>query len=118
MPTIIDSLIVRLGLDTKDYNANKDKVKGGLKELGSEANNTQKQFSNVAIEASKFLAVIGGTVAIQQFIERTIEANSALHRLSVNLGLVTDDVSAWSNAAALAGGSTSGLQGTLDMSIE
>jgi len=113
--TIIDSLIVKLGLDTKDYNTSKDKVRGGLKDLGSEANNTQKQFSNVAFEVSKFLAVIGGTVAIQQFVEHTIQANSALHRLSVNLGLVTDDVSAWSNATSLAGGDAEGLQGTLDM---
>jgi len=115
MPTIIDSLIVKLGLDPKDFNANKDKVKGGLKDLSTESDKTGKGFSNAAFEASKFLAVIGGTVAIQQFIEHTITTNSELHRLSVNLGLVTDDVSAWSNAAALAGGSTAGLQGSMDM---
>jgi len=115
MPTIIDSLIVKLGLDPKDFNANKDKVKGGLKDLSTESDKTQKSFSNAAFEASKFLAVIGGTVAIQQFIEHTITTNSALHRLSVNLGILTDDVSAWSNATALAGGSAEGLQGSMDM---
>lgn len=115
MPTIIDSLIVKLGLDPKDFNSNKDKVKGGLKDLSSESDKTQKSFSNVAFEASKFLAVIGGTVAIQQFIEHTITTNSALHRLSVNLAILTDDVSAWSNATALAGGSAEGLQGSIDM---
>lgn len=115
IPTIIDSLIVKLGLDTKDYNTNKDKVKGGLKELGSEADKTEKEFSDLTVAATKFLAVIGGTVAIQQFIEHTIATNSELHRLSVNLGIITDDVSAWSNATALAGGSAAGLQGSMDM---
>lgn len=126
MPTIIDSLVVMLGLDTGDYDKQRAKVKRSGKELTddaasqsrkvSDANKSQgKSFEAVASQATKFLAVIGGTVAIKRFVEQTIESNAALNRLSLNLGQGVSDISAWSQATELAGGSAQGLQGTMSM---
>ena len=126
MATIIDSLLVKLGLDSSEFEAKKGKVDKGLKDTGSEAEKTggklkksgkdgAEGFENVAKSAAKFLAIIGGTMAVKRFIENQIEANAALDRFAQNLDQSANSISAWSNAAELAGGSTEGLQGTMDM---
>lgn len=126
MPTIVDSLLVKLGIDAKDYDAGKKKVDKGLKETGDEAEKAGKKlkktgkdgadgFEQVAKSATKFLAIIGGTVAIKRFVTDMIESNAALDRFSRNLESSANTVSAWSNAAELAGGTAEGLQGTMDM---
>lgn len=126
MATIIDSLLVTLGLDPSGFNAGKAKVDKGLKDTGNEADKTGDKlknagkkgaegYENVAKSAAKFLALIGGTMAVKRFIEQTVESSAALDRLAQNLKENVDTVSAWSNAAEVAGGSASGLQGSLDM---
>jgi len=122
MPTIIDSLLIKLGYDTSAVTAGAAKVDKALKQTGSTADDASKQlkknsdgFENVAKSAVKFLAVIGGAATVKRFAEQLIESSAALDRLSKNLGESVDTVSAWSNAAELAGGSASGLQGTMSM---
>lgn len=126
MATIIDSLLVKLGLDSSEFSTGKNKVDKGLKDTGAEADKTGAKlkktgkdgaegFENVAKSATKFLAIIGGTMAVKRFIEQTVESSAALDRLSQNLSANVATVSAWSNAAELAGGSAAGLQGTMDM---
>jgi len=126
MATIIDSLLVKLGLDSSEFNAGKSKVDKGLKDTGSEADKAGAKlkktgkdgaegFENVAKSAVKFLALLGGTMAVKRFAEQMIESSAALDRFSKNLGDSANTVSAWSNAAELAGGTAEGLQGTMDM---
>ena len=126
MATIIDSLLVKLGLDSSEFDAKKSKVDKGLKDTGGEADKTGAKlkksgkdgaegFETVAKSAAKFLAIIGGTMAVKRFIENQIEANAALDRFAQNLNQGVNSISAWSNAAELAGGSAEGLQGTMDM---
>lgn len=125
MPTIIDSLRVTLGLETSQFKKGQADVQKGLKQTGDEAEKTGKKlkqtgkdgaegFEDIAKSATKFLAMIGGATALKQFIADTIEATTQLSRFSRNLGESASNVSAWSNAAELAGGSAAGLQGTLD----
>lgn len=126
MATIIDSLLVTLGLDSSDFDNGKNRVEKGLKSTGNEAEKTGaklkksgkdggESFDKVAKGAAGFLAILGGTVAVKRFIEQTVESNAALDRLSQNLNASVSTVSSWSNAAELAGGSAEGLQGTFDM---
>ena len=126
MATIIDSLLVKLGLDSSEFDAKKSKVDKGLKDTGGEADKTGAKlkksgkdgaegFENVAKSAAKFLALIGGTMAVKRFIENQIEANAALDRFAQNLDQSANGISAWGNAAELAGGSAEGLQGAMDM---
>lgn len=101
MATVIDSLLVTLGLDSSKFEAGTKKVDKGL--------------GDITKSATKFLAVIGGSYAMKRFIEQQVESSAALDRLSRNLNENVSTLSAWSNAAEGAGGSASGLQGTLDM---
>lgn len=126
MPTIIDSLLVTLGLDGSSFKKGKAEVDKGLKETGNEADKTGAKlkktgkegaegFNEVAKSAAKFLAIIGGTMAVKRFAEQLIESSAALDRFSKNINQNASEVSAWSQAAELAGGSAEGLQGTMDM---
>ncbi len=126
MATIIDSLLVTLGLETSSFDSKRAKVDKSLKTTRDEADKTGKQFKKVGKDgaesyaalakgAAAFLAVIGGASAIKSFIENTISSSAALQLLSQNLNVSANDISAWSNAAELAGGSAEGLQGTMDM---
>lgn len=126
MPTIIDSLLIKLGYDTSEVSAGSAKVDKALKQTGTEAEKTGKKtkkasddhaksLDDVAKNALKFLAIIGGASAIKRFAEQLIESGAALDRLSKNLGENVETVSAWGNAAELAGGDTAGLQGAFDM---
>lgn len=126
MATIIDSLLVKLGLDTSEFDAKRSKVDKGLKQTGDESDKLggrfkksttegAKGFDSVTKSAATFLALIGGTVAIKRFITQQIEANAELSRLAKNLDESVSSISAWSNAAEQAGGTAEGLQGTMDM---
>lgn len=126
MPTIIDSLIVTLGLDPTKFVSDKNKVDKGLKDTGAEADKAGAKlkkagkdgaegFQALTKSATAFLTLIGGTVAIKRFVQQTVESSAAIDRLSKNLNVSVENISAWSNAAELAGGSADGLQGTLDL---
>lgn len=129
MPTIIDSLIVTLGLDSKDLDSKSgtgtkklkdletqsDKTEKSVKKIGTTSKKTSEGFSDLTRAAGGFLALIGGTLAVKAFISDFIEANAALNRLSQNLGIGVSTISAWSQATEQLGGSASGLQGTFDM---
>ena len=126
MPTLIDSLVVALKLDSADFESNRKKVDAGVKEtaavteasgkkLDKAGKDTSAGFEKAARTAASFLAVVGGTTAIKRFVEHAIESNAALNMLATNLGLGVNNVSAWSQAAEQAGGTAGGLQQTMDM---
>ena len=54
-------------------------------------------------------------MAVKRFIEQTVESSAALDRLARNLNENVNAVSAWSNAAEVAGGSLRVCKGNLDM---
>jgi len=126
MPTIIDSLVMTLGLDSQDYDAGRAKVDKGLKDTGASAEDTGKKlkkslgdgatgFETMAKNAAKFLALLGSTFAVKEFIQHTIESNSQLERFSKNIGESVDAISAWMNATELAGGSAGGFEGAMSL---
>jgi hypothetical protein len=127
--TIIDSLIVTLGLDSKQLDTKSCSAGKTLKGLEEQSGKTEKSVKKIG-ETSKatatgldtltrslgsFLALLGGTVALRAFVEDTIASNAALDRFSKNLSLSVETVSAWGNAVEELGGSAKGLQGSMDM---
>lgn len=108
MPTIIDSLVIRLGLDSSDFNSGRGRVDTGLRQTEVAANRTAKAIG-------QFLSVIGGSFAIKRFVENSIDAAVGLGRLSQSLNTSVSDISAWSQASELAGGSAEDLQGVMSM---
>jgi hypothetical protein len=122
MSTVIDSLVVMLGLDSSDLLKKTSEASQALDKIeksGARTEKTVKQTSSSVVELSRgfatLLGIIGGTVAIKGFIQDFIATNAQLDRLSKNLGLSVSTISAWSNATEALGGSAQGFQGSLDM---
>lgn len=114
MPTVIDSLVVRLGLDRSKFDDGARQAKKRLSDLGDDVKKTGKDTDNLTAAFTRLFAVIGGTMAIRNFVAQTIEASAALDRMSKNIGLSVETISSWSRAVEIAGGSADGLQGTID----
>lgn len=115
MPTIIDSLLVKLGFDNSGMQSGANQAKKHVKDVGDEAKRTQGSVKDATRTITAFLALLGGSAAIKAFVVDLTESNAALDRLGQNLGDSTSRISAWSGAVQVAGGSAEGLQGTLDM---
>jgi hypothetical protein len=125
MATIIDSLIVTIGLDnsglkkgTQETEKSLKKIKDNAKETGKSLSKSNKEsarsFGELGVEALKFFGVIGSAVALKSFITNQINASAATSRFSKNIGANANDVRIWSGAAEMAGGSAEGLASTLE----
>ena len=122
MSTILEELIVKLGLDSKDVDSKAPATTKKLKELDDSAQGVDKSSRQAAVGISEFagklgafLALLGGTVALKQFIRDTIDTNTQIALLSRNLGISAQAISAWSIASEELGGTAQGVQGTLKM---
>ena len=105
MATVIDSLVVKLGLDNSGMKKGSAQAKGDLKDLSKGAKDTQSAFDDAGNAAGRFLALLGGAVALKSMVVDVTTANAQLGRLATNLGLAVSSMSAFGNAARIAGGS-------------
>ena len=122
MSTILEELIVKLGLDSKDVDSKAPATTKKLKDLDDSAQGVDKSSKAAAVGISEFagklgafLALLGGTVALKQFIRDTIDTNTQIALLSRNLGISAQSIFAWSTASEELGGTAAGVQGTLKM---
>lgn len=129
MPNVIDSLVVLLGLDSKDLDAKAPAAGKKLNDLQKSATGTEKgvqgigkaskdtagELSVLTGKMSSFLAVIGGTVAIRAFVRDTIEANTQLHFLSQNLNMTVNSLFSLGAAGQQIGIGRGALQGLAAM---
>jgi hypothetical protein len=117
MPTIVDSLIVTLGLDSKDVDAKAPGVRKKLADIEKEADKAKKTtddfgkgLKQVSASLGSFLAVLGSTAAASVFIKNTIDTNTQLYLLSRNLEMNTQKLFAWGAAAQEIGGNKGTIQ--------
>lgn len=120
MATIIDSLIVQLGLDPSGFNKGQKKASESLKNLEKTSTKTNKTLQESATKGAQSIAkfrneVLGLTAAflsvsaIKSFSDRITTADASLGFIAKNIGMTTEDLSAWSMAADKAGGSADGI---------
>ncbi len=124
MATVIDALVVTLGMNAKDFVSGAAKATTALKSTSSEATKTAKEmeargkqaaefFSKIRNEALAMLAVFTAGVGIKNFVENTIVGAASLGRMSQNLGMSTEALSAWQRVAEDAGGTAEGMTAQL-----
>jgi hypothetical protein len=115
MPTVIDSLVISLGLDSskfvsgqKDAEAAMAKTKDAALKQSKELETSNKKFAEsfniVKREAAALFAVIAGAESIKQFIADVTTATAALGRLSANINVNPQELDAWGLAIERAGG--------------
>jgi len=124
MSTVIDALVVTLGLDVKKYKEGSAEAIRSTKKTSEEAARAAKDmeargaqaaqfFAKIRNEALALLAVFTAGVGIKQFTENTVTGAISLGYLSENLKMSTEELSAWQRAAERAGSSKESITAQL-----
>lgn len=129
MATVIDALVVTLGLDAKAFKRGAAETDESLKRTREETARTARDmeergkqaaifFSRVRNEALALLAVFTAGMGIKNFVSSTVESTASLARLSGNLNMSAKDLAEWQLAAKNAGGSIEGITNQLKESAD
>lgn len=124
MATVIDSLIVTLGLDNKDFQQGMKDTEKGLSDTRKSTDRVGKQiaasgkdaaefFGQMQRSAIKFFAVLTAGRGLINFTRDVVTTGANLSRLSKNLNISADTMHRWGKASELNGGSMEGFLGTL-----
>lgn len=124
MPTIIDALVVSLGLDAKAVVKGQKQAEGAFKHVQSSAakmgdgvataaNTAGDAFHSLERKALAFFAVLTAGKTLKAFISDTTSANVAAGNMARNLGVSVNILTAWQKAAQAAGGSAEDVSGSL-----
>lgn len=124
MATVIDSLVVTLGLDASAFKDGAATVTINLNNVSKAADRTARDmedsgkraaefFEKVRNSALKFFAVFTAGRGLLDFSRETIKTTANLNRLATNLGMSASTISKWGMAVQQAGGEAGEFQGTL-----
>ena len=115
MPTVVDSLVVELGLDASKFRKGSQDANDAFKKTRESAIKSGKQieesnkklgetFSKLTLSALSFLGVLTSAREIKDWIGRVNDASAATGRLADNLGESPQMLQAWGNALRSVGG--------------
>ncbi|SEF31346.1 glucosaminidase domain-containing protein [Variovorax sp. NFACC27] len=124
MATVIDALVVTLGLDAAKFKKGSKETDEALDKTSGKANKANKDMEawgkNAASSMSKLrnevlglLAVFTAGIGIKQFVENTISSTASLGRMSQNLDMSAKSLAQWQLANKNAGGSVEGMTAQL-----
>ena len=127
--TVIDALLVTLGLDTSQFRKGQQEVSDDLKKQREDAKNTDKEMAEQGKKAASFfssiktelLALTGVTVTaggLMSFVKSTTSGLMDLSIQSKALGMSAKELDGWAKSAEAAGSSaekiSAALQGVQD----
>lgn len=115
MATIIDALVVTFGLQPEGFNRGRGEVSRGLKKSREEAAAAGKDFEVFGKRAGDFFGkmrneAVGlflafqGASSVTSFVTDLITGDAATGRLAKNIGMATQELSAWQLAVKSVGG--------------
>lgn len=125
MATVIDSLLIVLGLETKDFQKSSKEAQKTLKDTGQQASVTGSQVSEAMGKKAadgviklkhEMLSIAGlvlGGMGFKSFIANAIHVEAATGRLATNLGVSVETLSRWQNAVRRFGGTREGIAGSM-----
>ena len=124
MSTVIDSLLIELGLDSSKFNSGQKKAVEQLQKFDEASTKSNKNATQGAKELDlnlgkirNSLIAIGtavvGVSGFREFANQMIFGNAALGRTSALLGMNARDLDAWGKAAEVFGGDAKGVQASI-----
>lgn len=124
MGTIIDALVVTLGLDSSDYQKGQKDVDEGLDRLKENAESTAKEMEARGKQAAQFVsaiktelvslfALVTAGKGLSGFISESIAGTAALGRFASDLNMSARELDGWGAAAEAFGGTAEGVRGSL-----
>ena len=122
MATVIDSLLIELGLDTSKFDANQKKSIEQLRKMDEQAQKTGKNIQKSANDigdgfnfAKDALMAFGSILTLnsmKNFMVDTTKANIALGNTSNLLAMSASELKAWGQMAELVGGNLGSITDT------
>ena len=124
MPTIIDELIVTLGLDTSGFSRGQKDSEAAQKGMRDDTTRTAKEIDGSGRKVAQSIGAIRDQViglfaaftagrGLTDFVADLTNSDAALGRVAKNIDMSTQDLAAWRNAADRAGGSADGITGSM-----
>lgn len=124
MPTIIDELVIQLGLDASKFTAGQKAAMESFKKAQDDSVSRAKVieaagarasqfFTKLRTEALGFAALLIGGRGLKEFVEHVTVTDAAVGRLAKTMDLSGAELSRWRTAAYLAGGSSEGITTSL-----
>jgi hypothetical protein len=124
MTTLVDALIVTLGLDPKQFNKGQKDSEAALKKTKTQADKTNKAMQEGAKKAANALnkfrnEVLGlvaaflGVRAVVSFGKSITDSDAALGYFAKNIGISSEDLSAWEGVAKRTGGTADDMANSL-----
>jgi hypothetical protein len=115
MPTIIDSLLVTFGLDARGFQAGakniqdadrktRDQIDKSGKQAEDRARKVALAYKQIGAEIRNIVLVAAGATGIADFVKNITLGDAATGRLATNLGLATENLSAWEGVITRVGG--------------
>lgn len=122
MATVIDSLLVTLGLDTSNWTK-------GRQVAAKETEETRRKTKGAADDITKSLLEVGKTIGglflgfesisgFTKFLAGLNEGEAALGRTAANIGMSAHELNKWGSAVTLAGGSATDAQAAFSQLTE
>lgn len=114
--TIIDALLVTLGLDVTGFKKGQAETDEALKrtkdnavkhgkEIEAKAKAATDGFTKMRKELLQIVGLFVSANGIKSFVERITTSDAAVGRLADNLGMATEELSAWQKMSSKFGGS-------------
>lgn len=124
MPTVIDALILEIGLDPSKFTAGQKQLLDNMtktqdqalkfgKQVESESKKINEFFGGLKREVLGFLGLAFGGAELKNFITNLTNLDAATGRTARNLNIGTKELSAWQGAAEQTGGSAEGITSAL-----
>lgn len=106
---IVESIIVKLGLDGSQYNREADKATDKNKKLTKSVSETDKAVGNVTKTLTRWFSAIAAATGLIKLVDQVQQLNDELYFLERNLGMSSQTIKNWQGAASAMGGSAQGM---------
>lgn len=125
MSTLLDSLLIEIGLDPSKYTTGRKEIEKDFDKTKERAQRTAKDielfgkkgsefFSKMKKEALELFAAFLGARGLKDLIVNTTQMEASTGRFAKTLGTSVEELSRWRNAAILAGGSAEGMDQSMN----
>lgn len=106
---IVESIIVKLGLDGSQYNQEADKAVKKNQTLNKSVGETDKVVGAVTKTVAKWFSALAVATGVAKMIDEVQKLNEELFHLEKNLGMSSQTIKNWQGAAGAMGGSAQGM---------
>lgn len=124
MTTVVDTLVVELGLDPSKFSEGANQalealrkmqlqLEQGGKDVDAQGQKLTNLFSTLKREALVFTAALFGGAGVKAFVEHITTADASVGRLTRTMNMSAEEISSWQGVARRMGGTAEGIAGTM-----